>query len=140
MRGIKITKIKIANVEKWISKYFTKKNNTVIQCKLCQMSFDMFILCDQMFILKLHLNGEHNITELNEHAERDNIQKYYEIIQSKTLAISIYCNKKINFAVHGVHSLLIHIKIMHKDKYETKQHKKLKEILPVSTHPKIFEM
>jgi len=124
-------------IKGWMRQHFAilKGNKKIIKCKHCEKLFDMFILCKKIDFLLLHLLGQHDITELDTHPEREYIQHNYRIIRSKTMAICKYCNKSVNFFTHGVNSLTLHIKMTHE-----KCHLKKVISLPVSTRPKIFEI
>lgn len=97
----------MTEVQKWISKHYTIENPDLIKCNHCETVFSS---CDQTQNLQHHLYDKHEITELYEHPERDNILQSYKILK---VAICNECETVFNLALNSVFTLITHLKINH---------------------------
>jgi len=122
--------------EEWLQKHYAKENSDSLSVK-CNHCGKIFLNRDPMRDLIFHLCDEHNMTELDEHPERDRIQQNFKIKRRQMMAICNHCkggiNKinKINFAIHGVHVLTIHLNLFHPDQCNLNE---TETFLSVSTH------
>jgi len=73
--------------EKWMLKHYMQDFDT-IKCKYCK---EIFSDCNRMQNFKYHLSNIHNVLELDEHPEYDNIQQNYKI--SSPMAKCKHCKK-----------------------------------------------
>ncbi|XP_011864008.1 PREDICTED: uncharacterized protein LOC105559947 [Vollenhovia emeryi] len=106
-------------IEEWMWKHYTKENSDTLKCNRCE---EVFSNHDRLQILKYHLYDEHEITELDEHPRRYSIKENYKI--TCLTATCKHCMKRINLAMYGVHILIIHLKVIHPDKYNLKKGKR----------------
>lgn len=92
-------------VQDWMWKHYTIENSdSSIKCNYCEK---IFSICQKQS-LKYHL-GNHEITELDEHPERDYILSYYK--KSKLTAECNFCKKIFDLSIHDVRSLKKHLAI-----------------------------
>jgi len=123
--------------EEWLLKHFTKENSDLLSSVKCNYCKKIFLSQNSTRDLVFHLCNKHNIIELDEHPERDSVQKHYKIIRKQMMAMCNHCKKekknKINFAIYGVQELILHLKVLHPDKYNLNE---TKTSSSVSTHPK----
>ncbi|XP_011862490.1 PREDICTED: uncharacterized protein LOC105559065 isoform X2 [Vollenhovia emeryi] len=106
----------MTEVEEWMWKHYTKENPDTVKCNRCE---EIFSNHARLQILKYHLYDEHEITELDEHPERDKIQQNYKI--TCLTATCNHCKRESNLAINGVHNLIMHLKIIHLDKLKKKK-------------------
>ncbi|XP_011862476.1 PREDICTED: uncharacterized protein LOC105559063 [Vollenhovia emeryi] len=106
----------MTEIEEWMWKHYTKETSDTVKCNCCE---EIFSNNHRLQILKYHLYDDHEITELNEHEERDNIQQHYKI--TCLTAKCNHCKRESNLAINGVHNLIMHLQVMHSDKIEKKR-------------------